>query len=129
MYFPKRLLLSFLIVLAFPKAFEKHGSCVQRLPPVAGWGFMVRYLHDGVGGEHPLLHAGLFRGAADGGKVAHGVLGRDGFPGTRVAAHDDRLVPFFSVSGKTGKPDWIGIKISSKAVSMQVTCANLSICL
>lgn len=114
MYFPKRLLLSFLIVLAFPKAFEKHGSCVQRLPPVAAWGLVVPYLHDGVGGQHPLLHAGLFRGAADGGKVAHGVLGRDGFPGTRVAAHDDRLVPFLSVSNTVRTNIGIGINLLSQ---------------
>lgn len=127
MYFPKRLLLSFLVVLAFPKAFEKDGGCVQRLPPVAVWGSAVPYLHDGVGGQHPLLHAGLFRGAADGGKVAHGVLGRDGFPGARVAAHDDRLVLSSLCQEKTGKTDWIGIQ--RRLLSMQTADANLSICL
>lgn len=58
---------------------------------------VVPYLHDGVGSEHSLLDAGLPGGAADGGKVAHGVFGRDGFPSTRVSAHHDGLVPFISV--------------------------------
>lgn len=81
MYFPKRLLLSFRIVVAFPKAFREDSMprsgvcccCVNLFWP---------YLHDGVGSEHSLLDAGLPGGAADGGKVAHGVLGRDGFPST-----------------------------------------------
>lgn len=110
MYFPKRLLLSFRIVLAFPKAFRKDGGAFRCLPLSCELG--VTYFHDGVGSEHPLLDAGLPAGAADGGKVAHGVLGRDGFAGTGVAAHHDGLVPFISVLNTARKKtkhrcDWI----------------------
>lgn len=111
MYFPKRLLLSFRIVLAFPKALKKRTAAAFRR--LLSWcEFVATHLHDGVGSEHSLLDAGLPGGAADGGKVAHGVLGRDGFPSTRVAAHDNGLVSFISVlnSQKKNNPDLTKLK-------------------
>lgn len=99
MYFPNRLLLSLRIVLAFPKAFKEQTREAFRRPP-RSCGSVLTYLHDGVGRKHPLLDAALPGGAADGGEVAHGVLGRDGFAGAGVAAHYDGLVSFISVLQK-----------------------------
>ena len=58
--------------------------------------WMVSNLHDGVGGQDPVLDVGI-AGAANCGKVTHGILGRDRFPSTRLSTHDDGLIPLISV--------------------------------
>ena len=107
MYFPNRLLLSFRFVFAFPMAFDhRHAVMEGYWPPVQTvycCGLspegVLPYLHDGIGGQHLILHIGLHQGATDSGKVPHHVLGWDGLPGPRFPADDNRLVPLVPGGG------------------------------
>lgn len=56
--------------------------------------FGLLYLHNGVGRQDSLLHAGLLRGAPHHSEVAHGELGRDGLPRARFATYDNGLILF-----------------------------------
>lgn len=55
------------------------------------------HLHDGVGGKDSFLDRGVTRGAADCGKVTHGILSRNSFASPRLTAHYDRLVSLIPV--------------------------------
>lgn len=86
------------------------------------------YLHDGAGSQDPLLHVGLAEGAADGGKVAHGVLRRHGLASPGLSTHNDGLVSLVSVkqshklnSAKTNSP-WPQKKTKTKYKTLYLKC-------
>lgn len=54
------------------------------------------YLHYRAGCQHFLLHAGLHGGAADCGKVTHGVFSGYCLPCSRLPTHYDGLIPVIS---------------------------------
>lgn len=69
-----------------------------------GWVFdyylpknVLRYLHDGAGSQDSFLHISFAKGAADSGKVTHGVLSRDSLASAGLSTHNDGLVPLVSV--------------------------------
>ncbi len=129
MYFPKRLLLSFLVVLAFPIAYTQMKASVWEVSWKRSrsvwefYRFALSYLHDGAGRQHFLLHAGLSRGAADRGEVTHGVFSRNRLPCTRFSAHDDGLI--LLVSYRRKRRDCIVIAINYEHFLDTLYCLNL----
>lgn len=86
------------------------------------------YLHDGAGSQDPLLHVGLAERAADGGKVAHGVLRRHSLASPGLSTHNDGLVSLVSVkqshklnSAKTNSP-WPKKKTKTKYKTLYLKC-------
>lgn len=123
-YFPKRLLLSFLVVFAFPIALGNRAQgLVNELMQVDQCPFIVNqisqgskgkrnylfcllllsftqktvtYFHDWIGRKHFLLHIGVICRAANCGEETHSVLCRNRLSSTRFSTDYNRLIPLVS---------------------------------
>ena len=82
------------------------------------------YLHDGVGGQHLLLHVGLAGRTADGSKVPHGILGRHRLPRPRLAAHDDGLIPLVPDGAQKNTHRVRGVCVCVLSGSLQCSRCN-----
>lgn len=65
-----------------PRGEQADPAGTPQLSPCRAWGPRGTHLHDGTGGQHLLLHAGVTQAAPNSGEVSHGVLGRCSFPCT-----------------------------------------------
>lgn len=99
-YFPKRLLLSFRVVLAFPidcrqkkvSKSKKSELCVGGQAENPYFLVVIPHLHDRVGGQDPLFYTGLLCCSSDHSEISHGEFGWDCLPWAGLSADDDGLV-------------------------------------